>query len=285
MWGIWPKSMSHGIRVSARNSLKIGRVPKPRAVGEQRALLQVWERRNMAAKLNSALLKGWRTLGAIRTGVVLLITVVIVSAAGTLILQRPMTDPEEMQRAYSPQILRILDLLGLTNVFHAWWFIFLLLLVSGSIVAASIERFPNAWRYFARPYKSTDQSFRKAISLHKELRIEDEEAGLVAAERALLSLGFRPERVVGPDHICLFAERHRISEMAVYIVHASLILIFLGGIVDGIWGWRGYVSLERGQQVSQVPLKEGGTKQLPFAVRSDGAGQENYKDGSPKRWW
>ena len=131
----------------------------------------------MAAKLNSALLKGWRTLGAIRTGVVLLITVVIVSAAGTLILQRPMTDPEEMQRAYSPQILRILDLLGLTNVFHAWWFIFLLLLVSGSIVAASIERFPNAWRYFARPYKSTDQSFRKAISLHKELRIEDEEAG------------------------------------------------------------------------------------------------------------
>jgi cytochrome c biogenesis protein len=239
----------------------------------------------MAAKLNSALLKGWHTLGAIKTGVVLLITVVIVSAAGTLILQRPMTDPEEMQRAYSPQVLRILDLVGLTNVFHAWWFICLLLLVSGSIVAASIERFPNAWRYFARPYKSTDQSFRKALSLHKQLPIEDEETGLVAAERVLHSLGFRPERVVGPDHISLFAERHRISEMAVYIVHASLLLIFLGGIVDGIWGWRGYVSLERGQQISQVPLKEGGTKQLPFAVRCDGAGQENYKDGSPKRWW
>jgi cytochrome c biogenesis protein len=239
----------------------------------------------MVAKLNSALLKGWHTLGAIKTGVVLLITVVIVSAAGTLILQRPMTDPEEMQRAYSPQVLRILDLVGLTNVFHAWWFIFLLLLVSGSIVAASIGRFPNAWRYFARPYKSTDQSFRKALSLHKQLPIEDEETGLVAAERVLHSLGFRPERVVGPDHISLFAERHRISEMAVYIVHASLLLIFLGGIVDGIWGWRGYVSLERGQQISQIPLKEGGTKQLPFAVRCDGAGQENYNDGSPKRWW
>jgi cytochrome c biogenesis protein len=239
----------------------------------------------MVAKLNSALLKGWHTLGAIKTGVVLLITVVIVSAGGTLILQRPMTDPEEMQRAYSPQVLRILDVVGLTNVFHAWWFIFLLLLVSGSIVAASIERFPNAWRYFARPYKSTDQSFRKALSLHKQLPIEDEETGLVAAERALHSLGFRPERVVGPDHISLFAERHRISEMAVYIVHASLLLIFLGGIVDGIWGWRGYVSLERGQQISQVPLKEGGTKQLPFAVRCDGTGQENYNDGSPKRWW
>jgi cytochrome c biogenesis protein len=239
----------------------------------------------MAATLASVLKKAWQTLGAIKTGVVLLITVVIVSAAGTLILQRPMTDPDELQRAYSPQVLRLLDALGLTNVFHAWWFVLLLLLVSASIVAASIERFPNAWRYYARPYKSTDESFRKALPLHKQVPIKDEESGLVAAERALHSLGFRPERVVGTQRISLFAERNRISEMAVYIVHASLLLIFLGGIVDGVWGWRGYISLERGQQVSAIPLKDGGTKQLPFALRCDGAGQENYSDGSPKRWW
>src|SRR3954452_22382293 len=103
----------------------------------------------MATNLIGLLRKGWKALGAIKTGVVLLITVVIVSAAGTLILQRPMTDPDEMQRAYSPQALRLLDALGLTNVFHAWWFVALLLLVSASIVLASIERFPNAWRYFA----------------------------------------------------------------------------------------------------------------------------------------
>lgn len=239
----------------------------------------------MAAKLTSLLLTGWRRLGAIRTGVVLLIAVVIVSAAGTLILQRPMTDPDEMQRAYSPQVLRVLDGLGLTNIFHAWWFVLLLVLVSASIVAASVERFPNAWRYFARPYKSTDESFRNAVAVRRQIPVKDEESGLVAAERALHILGFRPERVIGPDRISLFAERNRISEMAVYIVHASLLLIFLGGIVDGVWGWRGYISLERGQQVSEVALKEGGTKRLPFAIRCDGAGQENYADGSPKRWW
>jgi cytochrome c biogenesis protein len=165
----------------------------------------------MAATLASVLKKAWQTLGAIKTGVVLLITVVIVSAAGTLILQRPMTDPDELQRAYSPQVLRLLDALGLTNVFHAWWFVLLLLLVSASIVAASIERFPNAWRYYARPYKSTDESFRKALPLHKQVPIKDEESGLVAAERALHSLGLRPERVVGTQRISLFAERNRIS--------------------------------------------------------------------------
>jgi len=93
--------------------------------------------------------KLWLTLSSIKTGVVLLIIVVILAAVGTIILQRPVTEPDEMQRAYSAHALRIFDALGLTDVFHAWWFVALLLLVSVSIVAASIERFPNAWRFFS----------------------------------------------------------------------------------------------------------------------------------------
>src|ERR671922_3085904 len=100
-----------------------------------------------------------------------------------------------MQRAYSPQMLRILDAAGLTNVFHAWWFVTLLVLVSLSIVAASIERFPNAWRYFSRPYKVTDASFRRVLPTQTQIAIEDSEAALCAAERALQDSGFKPERV------------------------------------------------------------------------------------------
>ena len=112
-----------------------------------------------------------------------------------------------MQNAYSPQVLRILDAVGLTDVFHAWWFLGLLLLVSLCIVAASVDRFPNSWRYFSRPYKYPDESFRRASHPQKSLAIADEESGLVAAERALHSLGFKPERVVREDHFGIFAER------------------------------------------------------------------------------
>ena len=229
--------------------------------------------------------KTWQTLSSIKTGVVLLIVVVIVSAAGTMILQRPVTDPDEMQRAYSPQILALLDRLGLTDIFHAWWFVALLALVSLSIIAASVERFPNAWRYFARPYKYPDASFRGVLPVQKQIPIPDEETGLVAAERALHGLGFRPERVGSHDHLSVFAERNRISEMAVYIVHASLLLIFIGGIVDALWGWRGNVNLTQGEQSNVITMPNGTQKILPFAIRCDGAGQENYADGSPKKWW
>jgi cytochrome c biogenesis protein len=240
---------------------------------------------NMNVNLSALGHKTWRTIASIQTGVVLLILVVILSAVGTIVLQRPATEPDEMQNAYSPQVLRILDAVGLTDVFHAWWFLGLLLLVSLCIVAASIDRFPNSWRYFSRPYKYPDDSFRRASHPQKSLAIADEESGLVAAERALHSMGFKPERVVREDHFGIFAERHRISELAVYIVHASLLLIFFGTLVDGLWGWRGYLSLNEGQTTNIVQMRDGTTHTLPFAIRCDATGQENYKDGTPKKWW
>src|ERR1700761_1979344 len=117
----------------------------------------------MAPALRSAVRKTWQTLSSIKTGVILIILVVIFSAAGTVILQRPMTDADDLQRAYSPAMLRFLDVTGLTDVFHTRWFIALMILVSFSIIAASVQRFPNAWRYYARPYKSPDENFRKVL--------------------------------------------------------------------------------------------------------------------------
>src|SRR5579863_6947989 len=239
----------------------------------------------MALSLRSAVRSVWQTLSSIKTGVVLIILVVIFSAAGTVILQRPMTDPDDMQRAYSPSMLRFLDFTGLTDVFHTRWFVALMIMVSLSIIAASVERFPNAWRFFARPYKSPDDGFRRVLPTQAQIAIADEEQGLGAAERALRHMGFKAERIVRTDSFSLFSERSRISEMAVYIVHASLLLIFLGGIVDALYGWRGFVTLTPGTTSNQIELKNGGTRTLPFSIRCDATGEETYSDGTPKKYW
>ena len=229
--------------------------------------------------------KIWQTLSSIKTGVVLIILVVIFSAAGTVILQRPMTDADDMQRAYSPAMLRFLDVTGLTDIFHTRWFVAMLILVSLSIIAASVQRFPNAWRYFARPYKSPDESFRKVLPTQAQIPVTDEEHGLSAAERAFKHLGLKTERIVRTNSFSLFSERSRISEMAVYIVHASLLLIFLGFIVDSLYGWRGFLMLSPGTASNQIELKNGSSRTIPFSIRCDGTGEETYADGSPKRWW
>ncbi len=226
-----------------------------------------------------------RTFSNLRTGIVLLILVVIASALGTFILQRPATDPDKLSQAYSPAMLRFLDRVMLTDVFHSWWFLTLLGLVSLSIILVSIDRFPNAWRFYARPYHKTDSHFRSALPNKVELPINNAEAGLNAAERAMKKLHWPIERIADKKEPALYSERHRFSVMAVYLVHASLLLIFAGGITDGIFGYSGFLALHKGQTDNVLELRSGGKKQLPFGVKCYSAGQENYADGSPKKWW
>ena len=227
----------------------------------------------------------YKALTNLRTGVVLLILVVIASALGTFVLQRPVTEPDKLQAAYSPQTLRLLDRLTLTDIFHSWWFLSLLALVSMSIIFVSIERFPNAWRFYARPYRRTDSHFRAANPYKLELPIRHADQGLNAAERALKKLGWPVERIVENGEASLYAEKNRFSVMAVYLIHASLLLIFLGGIIDGVFGFSGFMSIPQGQQRNAIELKNGKTKQLPFSIECKSAGQEDYADGSPKKWW
>src|SRR5438309_10580699 len=97
----------------------------------------------MAVKPFQAARKLWQTMSSIKTGVILLIIVVIVAACGTIILQRPITEPDEMQGAYSQHVLRMLDAVGLSDVYHAWWFVLLLLMVGLSSVCAWLQRFTH----------------------------------------------------------------------------------------------------------------------------------------------
>ncbi len=241
------------------------------------------ERLSMAVKVSFArrLIK---TLSAVRTGIILLIILGVVAAAGTVIVQSPPASAAELQRAYSPEVLNWLSRMGLTDVYHTWWFVTLLGLTALCMVMASLERFPNVWRYFSRPYRRPDPHFRAVLPTQKQIPIRDAGQGLEAAERGFRKLGLKPQRIVEHDEVSLYAERARSSTLAAYIVHAALLLVLVG-YIGKMKGYHGYVALVPGQTTDRIELQNGGTLQLPFALRCDGTGQENYPDGTPKRWW
>jgi len=238
--------------------------------------------------------KFYKTLASIRTGVILLILVVIFSAAGTIVLQRPASDPGQLEKVYSPTTLLWLDRAGLTDVFHSWWFLSLLALVSMSIVFASLERWPNAWRFYARPYRRTEQHFRAVLPHHKTIPIRDAEVAVEAAERAFRKVGLPSERIVANNEVSLYSEKNRFAVLAVYVIHASLLFIFTGGIIDGLVGYRGFMQVNEGQTTNKFSVrtpKGEMPRQLPFAIRCDEARQENYQDqmkrdtGMRKKYW
>lgn len=239
----------------------------------------------MSSNLRSPLQPILQSLSSLRLAVVLLILLGVASSAGTLILQRPFADPETLRSLYSPATLRWLDAIGLTDVFHTRWFAALLALTGLNMVLASIEGFPQAWRHFARPCRRPEPAYLGSLKLQKQIPIRSEEEGIEAAERVFASFGLRPKRVVQSQGPSVFAERHRISRLAAYIVHASLLLLFAGGIADAVWGYRGFVALGLDDQSDVIESRGGAPRMLPFTLRCEGAGRENYPDGSPRRWW
>ena len=239
--------------------------------------------------LKSIWTKLYQTLASVRTGIFLILIVGIFAAAGTVILQRPTTEPDAMQRSYSPETLQWLDRLGLTDIYHSWWFLTLLCLFCVCLIFVSLDRWPNAWKVYSRPVRFAAPHFRLGLPQTAKLPVSDGAAALSTTERVLARFGFKAERVTEEGATGLFAEKQRFSVLAVFIVHLSLLFIFAGYIVDGVVGYRGYMNIPEGSTLGQITISDnrGGESKraLPFLVRCDGAGEETYADGSPKKWW
>jgi cytochrome c biogenesis protein len=240
------------------------------------------------ARRQSSFDKTLQFFSSLKCGLLLLGLLGLSTILGTFILQRPMAQEGQIEQVYAPQIVRLLNALGLFDVFHTWWFILLLGLLGANITLASIERFPQVWRLYARPHFLADDVFVRALPFRREIPLgpHTAEEGRALAARALEHLGYAPR----PDILSkgtLYVEKHRLVRLAPYVVHASLLLIFVGAIIDGTHGYRGFVNLRPGMSTNVVePMTSpGARRQLNFTLRCDGAGMDAYPDGSPRQYW
>lgn len=225
--------------------------------------------------------KWLHTIGSLKLGIVLLILIALVVITGTVILQKPLADPGQLERVYSPTKLKIYEALGLLDLFHTRWFTALLALLMINIAAASVIRFPVAWREVRR-HRQPDEELMRAMPLHQVVAAPVEE---VAA--ALRRQHYRVRTMQLPDgRTALTADKQRYARLAPYFVHFSLLIILTGGIIDSHFGYRAFMRLTQGEQKSSAQrMLTDEPVSLPFAVRCDGAGMEQYPDGTPKRYW
>jgi len=225
---------------------------------------------------------------SLKCGLILLGLIGISMISGTFILQRPMTQEGEIEQVYAPQVVHLLNAIGLFDVFHAWWFILLLGLLGANITLASIERFPQVWRLYARPHYMADAAFIRALPFQREIPLGPHTAGeaMGLAADKLEKLGYPPRPDVLPKGT-LYVEKHRLVRLAPYVVHTSLLIIFAGAIVDGTHGYKGFINLRPGTSTDVLePLTTPGARRnLNFSIRCDGAGMDAYPDGSPRQYW
>ncbi len=182
----------------------------------------------------------------------------------------------------------------LNDLFHSWWFVLLLVLLTLNLTACTIERLPRIFKIALRPERRLSDAQLRGIKHSVRLKTKGapmQEAGAIAA--LLRARGFEPEILRGDASgadagtAFVFAERGRHSRFGVWIVHLSLFLILTGALIGRIWGMEGVVNVPMDGGTFDFIFRKNANgvtfrQPLGFAVRVDDFRLEKYLDGKPR---
>jgi len=212
---------------------------------------------------------------SVRFGVTLLCVLVVLSMIGMLIIQQNVQGFDAYFASLTPAEKLVYGSLGFFDIYHSWYFNFLLLVLSLNLVLASIDRFPSAWSYIVKP---------KLWATKKWLQAQPENASVLipAANKAeaaeqirdiFQSNGLKATIAEKHGNTYVFGEAGKFNRIGAYIVHVALLTLFLGHFVANQTGFDADVRMIPGEKTEQIQLiqfdldkKEKFNVQLPFAI-------------------
>ena len=190
----------------------------------------------------------FRTLASVKTGIIVLIILGVVAAAGTVILQRPMTDADQMTRAYAPGTLRFLDKTGLTDVYHTWWFTSLLGLLCVNSLTCFYKRFPAVWRSMKQDKVSVSLAFIKGMKQQAEIPVKGSKETIAQSlAQHFIEKGYRVLAKNEAGEVTLYATKGVLGRVGAHMAHLSATVIVIGGLLGSYYGFQEFGVCLEGQ--------------------------------------
>jgi cytochrome c biogenesis protein len=226
----------------------------------------------------------WKFFASVKLTVVVLLTLAILSIVGTLIPQNQ--SPADYFNAFGPFLYQVLSVLDIFDMYHSWWFQFLMLLLVVNIVVCSVERLRLTGKMiFTRSPKFNLNNYRRSKS-RREFIVDDAAESNAERYASLLTGSFRYCRVAAEGQgFAITAEKGRWTRLGVYGVHLSVVILLVGSLLGSISGFEGFASIPEGQSVNVIQLRNTGLQhQLPFSIRCDDFDVQFYETGAPKEF-
>lgn len=214
----------------------------------------------------------WRTLTSVKLAIGLIAALTLLSILGTIIPQGQ-PDMNYISR-YGLTGYKLIKFFTVDKLFHSWYFLGLLALLGLNTLACLIKRFQVSWQLLRRPHEG--RSPVQLLRLENSLELPTGAAASASLERVaeiLTGRGYRIRR----KGLQLAAQKHLIGRLGVDLFHASLLLLLLGAIVGGLFGFEGFQVAHKGE-IFDVPGAD-------FQVRVDDLWTVNYPDSSRIKDW
>ncbi len=234
-------------------------------------------------------------LSSVRFGVVQLCILVVLSMIGMLIIQQNVNGFDAYFASLTPAEKLVYGSLGLFDIYHSWYFNFLLLLLSLNIVLASIDRFPSAWSYISKPKLNATEGWllKHPQNAKVEIQADDETEAAAKISQVFKANGFKPQITKSSNifykfdengnkdysntetksNLIVFGESGKWNRLGAYIVHVALLTLFLGHFVALQSGFDADVRMMPGQTTNEIQMiqfnldkQERYNVALPFSI-------------------
>jgi len=228
--------------------------------------------------------RSWKILTSMNFTITMFLSLALSSIIGTLIPQN--AEKAAYIHEYGETIYSILSFFNIFDLYHSWWFQFLLLMLTISILLCSFDRLKATWKViFPKNPKFNVSRFQKS-SIRAEfatpLRIKE----IIESYEPIVSKNFGYSRIEHADKgLRIFAEKGRWTRLGVYIVHSSVILLLFGALLGSIFGFEGFVNIPEGQSTKTITMRKTGKPyDLNFDIRCDDFDVSFYESGVPREY-
>ena len=218
----------------------------------------------------------WDFFCSLKLTIITLLLLSVTSIIGTVLQQG--ASPEEYIREYGRSNYELFAKLQFTDMYHSYWFVGLLGLFCVNLICCSIKNFPRVWKFVVEPQRVAGDGTYKNSANKAEFRSKENLDSLAERLSAVLKGSFaKPVRTEADDKLHLFAQKGIYSRFGAYLTHLSILIIMVGAIIGTVWGYKAYVNIVEGTEVSQV-WPRNGTRPIPlgFSVRCESFAVEYY---------
>ncbi|MDD2308661.1 MAG: cytochrome c biogenesis protein ResB [Desulfuromonadaceae bacterium] len=237
----------------------------------------------MATTERSFITNVWDFFCSLKLTLFLLFSLALTSIIGTIVPQG-VTPPEYIAQISATK-LQIYTKLGFFDMYHSWWFIALLYVFSVNLISCSIKRLPHVFKFISQPTLVLGEGLRNSFSLKGDLSFSGSiEKG---KERLVEFLGKEFSAPVITEHngeYHLFAQKTAWCRLGVYVVHLSILVIFIGAIIGSLFGYKGFVAIVEGTSVNAFERQNGQQMPLGFELLCEKFNVEFYANGAPKEF-
>ncbi len=229
-------------------------------------------------------------LSSVKLAITIFIVLAVTSIIGTLIPQG-----ESLQfylERYGPNLFNIIKLLHLNDTYHSWWYLSLLGLFSLNLLVCISRRLPYTIELLKRDSLKVEPNKLERMPLKAKWTInslidKEREGSIVNALERMAGRVKRKRSISmegeNASSTLYLIEKGKLSYLGLYVLHFSLLIIFIGAIIGNYFGFGGSIMIGEGETADFI-YRTGDNHRIPlgFSVRCDDFDIQFYDTGAPK---